>query len=204
MPLLRFLDPDGEERDIADINHLFELIQAGWVSYESLIHDDNAGRWVPARDHEFFVRIRNLARQNSAANPLPEKRPSWYNSKKIEIKQKVDNKSRELFLAVGPGHRFLIMSICAYILGVIFCLSAILLGHGAGRRPFVILLATPILLPIGLRVAIPTMLIVWARIGSRIVPVSSMKQAMARNSGFIVGGVLLTSIIFSAAVALSD
>jgi hypothetical protein len=72
MPLLRFIDPDGKEQDVADIKHLHELIQTGRISYESLAYDDKAGRWMPARDHELFVRIRNIANQtvpNLAATP---------------------------------------------------------------------------------------------------------------------------------------
>ena len=57
MPLLRFIDPDGEERDVEDVNHLYEQIKSGMLSYESLVRDDKAGRWVRARDHELFIKI---------------------------------------------------------------------------------------------------------------------------------------------------
>jgi hypothetical protein len=79
MPLLRFIDPDGKEQDVADINHLYELIQTGRISYESLAYDDKAGRWMPARDHELFVRIRNIANQtapNLAATPNQNRKDS--------------------------------------------------------------------------------------------------------------------------------
>jgi hypothetical protein len=66
MSVLRYIDAAGKERDIADIDHLYELIQAGQIGYDSLVRDDKAGRWVPARDHELFVRIRTIANQPPA------------------------------------------------------------------------------------------------------------------------------------------
>jgi hypothetical protein len=203
MPLLRFLDPDGEERDIVDINHLFELIQTGLVSYDSLVLDDNAGQWVPARDHEFFVRIRNIARQNPSPVPSANQR-KWYKLYKLGITQKAVNRGGALFRTIAPGHRFLVVSICIYIVSVIVCLAALMSGRGATGRPLVILLATPILLPIALRALIPSMLFVWVQIGSPFVSISRMRQAIARNGGFIVGVVFMTSVIFAAVVALGD
>jgi len=69
MPLLRFIDVSGKEQDIADLNHLYQLITAGQVSYDSLVRDEKAGRWVPAREHELFVRIRSVASSQTTMAP---------------------------------------------------------------------------------------------------------------------------------------
>jgi hypothetical protein len=212
MPLLRFIDPDGKEQDVADINHLYELIQASRIGYDSLIRDDIAGRWMPARDHELFVRIRNIASQTALSlittpsvnrgpwgeGPLSSEQATRYSIKKIEPTQKDVNKTtREPILAKGPGYRFMIVSGCIYIIAVIVCLAADKTGHG----PLVALLATPILLPIMLAFLIPTMFLVWTLSGSPFIPISGMKEAMTRNGKFIIGGILLTSVLFAAVVA---
>ena len=92
MPLLRFIDVDGKEQDATDINHLYELIKAGQLGYDSFVRDESSGRWVPARNHELFVRIRDIAMQAPAprapSNPpilsgkLPQPAPKvrWINS----------------------------------------------------------------------------------------------------------------------------
>lgn len=68
MSLLRYIDPEGREQDVEDVNHLYELIQSKRVGYETLVWDDEERRWVAARDHEFFRRIRQIA----AASPTPQ------------------------------------------------------------------------------------------------------------------------------------
>jgi hypothetical protein len=69
MPLLRFIDVSGKEQDIADLNHLYRLITACQFSYDSLVRDEKAGRWVPAREHELFVRIRGVASSQTTMAP---------------------------------------------------------------------------------------------------------------------------------------
>jgi hypothetical protein len=61
MAILRYIDADGRESDVDDVNHLYELIQERRVSFESLVWDGEQQRWVRARDHEFFRRIREIA-----------------------------------------------------------------------------------------------------------------------------------------------
>jgi hypothetical protein len=67
MALLRYIDAEGRENEVDDVNHLYELIQGQRVSFESLVWDGEQQRWVRARDHEFFRRIREIA----AAAPTP-------------------------------------------------------------------------------------------------------------------------------------
>lgn len=68
MSLLRYIDAEGREQDVSDVNHLYELIQMKRVGYDSLVWDDAQHRWVAARDHDFFQRIREIA----AASPAPQ------------------------------------------------------------------------------------------------------------------------------------
>jgi hypothetical protein len=92
MPLLRFIDVDGKEQDATDVNNLYELIQAGRLGYDSFVRDESSGRWVPARNHELFVRIRDIAMQAPAPRapssppilsgklPQPAPKVRWINS----------------------------------------------------------------------------------------------------------------------------
>ena len=70
MPILRYIDPKGREQNVEDVNHLYELIQSKDVGYESLVWDDQDQRWLTARDHPLFQRIREIA----AASPVPQPR----------------------------------------------------------------------------------------------------------------------------------
>src|SRR5580698_3858095 len=54
MALLRFIDTDGREQDVADIDGLHDLILDGRIGYESLVRDGASGRWVKADDHPLF------------------------------------------------------------------------------------------------------------------------------------------------------
>ncbi len=69
--LLRFIDADGHEQEVADIDGLYNLIRAGSISYESLVRDDATGRWIKAADHPLFHRIREIAGQQQAAPVSP-------------------------------------------------------------------------------------------------------------------------------------
>jgi hypothetical protein len=71
MALLRFIDPDGIETDVADLEALYDLIQAGRMDYERLVRDEASGRWVKAADHPFFKRIREIAGQQEPLAPPP-------------------------------------------------------------------------------------------------------------------------------------
>jgi hypothetical protein len=63
--LLRFVDGDGQEKTVGDLNHLYDLIRAGRIDYDTLVWDALAEQWVRAHDHEFF---RGL--EEAAAPPL--------------------------------------------------------------------------------------------------------------------------------------
>jgi hypothetical protein len=69
--LLRYIDAEGREQSVADIDALYEAIRARQVGYESLVFDDTAGRWVKAADHPLFVRIREIAGQQAPPAPAP-------------------------------------------------------------------------------------------------------------------------------------
>jgi hypothetical protein len=63
--LLRFVDGEGRERTVGDLNHLYDLIRAGQIDYDTLVWDHLAEHWVKAHDHGFF---RGLA--EAAAPPI--------------------------------------------------------------------------------------------------------------------------------------
>jgi hypothetical protein len=183
MTLLRLIDLDGKEHYAVDVAQLYELIKAGKVNYECLVHDDSLERWVRAREHPYFKKIGNLASESST-KPVSQ----------------VEDKSHGPVLAT-EGNRFLIATICLYGLAVLMSLVALKLGLQVGRKALVVLLATPILFPIGLRVFIPLMRFVSQHRHNFSIPVSAI-EALARDGRFIVGGALLTSVLFAAAVAL--
>jgi len=64
--MLRYIDAEGREQDVGDVNHLYELIQGQHVGYDSLVWDEEQQRWMPARDHQFFRRIREIAADSPA------------------------------------------------------------------------------------------------------------------------------------------
>jgi len=61
MAILRYIDSDGHEQDVGAVNHLHYLIKSRQIRQDSLIWDDDETRWIPARDHEFFRRVRDIA-----------------------------------------------------------------------------------------------------------------------------------------------
>jgi hypothetical protein len=61
MSVLRYIDGDGREQVVDDVNHLFEVIKARQIQNNSLVWDEGERRWITARDHEFFRRIREIA-----------------------------------------------------------------------------------------------------------------------------------------------
>jgi len=69
------------EQDVGDINHLHYLIKSRQIGQDSLIWDDDETRWIPARDHEFFWRIQDIAAETPPAEmrrvrpPLPPVAP---------------------------------------------------------------------------------------------------------------------------------
>jgi hypothetical protein len=88
MSILRYIDPEGREQDVDDVNHLYELIQGKHVGYDSLVWDDEDQRWVAARDHYFFRRIREIA----AASPAPQQpwsAPSQHPARTVAIQPQV-------------------------------------------------------------------------------------------------------------------
>jgi hypothetical protein len=69
MSVLRYIDGDGRERVIDDVNHLFEVIKARQIQNNSLVWDEGECRWIAARDHEFFGRIREIAADIDSPKP---------------------------------------------------------------------------------------------------------------------------------------
>ena len=64
------------EQDVGDINHLHYLIKSRQIGQDSLIWDDDETRWIPARDHEFFGRIQDIAAETPAIRQSYQKPPS--------------------------------------------------------------------------------------------------------------------------------
>jgi hypothetical protein len=184
MTFLRLIDLDGREHYAVDVAQLYELIKAGKVNYECLVYDDSLERWVRAREHPYFKKIGSLASDSSTKHV-----------------SQVEDKSHTPVLATEGNHRFLIATICVYGLAIVMSLVALKLGLQVGRKALVVLLATPILFPIGLRVFVPLMRFVSQHRHNSSIPVSAI-EALARDGRFIVGGALLTSVLFAAAVAL--
>jgi hypothetical protein len=198
MTFLRLIDLDGKEHYAVDVAQLYELIKAGKVNYECLVRDDSQERWVRAREHPYFIRIRNLATETASA--IPPHSVSSDDSTAKPVSQ-VEGNSQRLVRAVEAGHRFLITSICFYGLAIVISLVALKLGVQVGRKALVVLIATPILFPIGLRAFIPLMRLFSQHRHSSLIPLSAI-EALARDGRYIVGGALFTGVLFAAAVAL--
>ena len=75
MSVLRYIDGEGREGLIDDVNHLFELIKSRQIQSTNLVWDEGESRWISARDHEFFRRIREIAADPDA--PEPGSWASW-------------------------------------------------------------------------------------------------------------------------------
>jgi hypothetical protein len=59
--LLRFVDGDGREKAVRDLNHLCDLIRTRRIDYDTLVWDALAEQWVKAHDHEFFRGLEEAA-----------------------------------------------------------------------------------------------------------------------------------------------
>jgi hypothetical protein len=59
--LLRFVDGDGREKTVGDLNHLYDLIRAGRIDYDTLVWDALAEHWVRAHNHELFRELEEAA-----------------------------------------------------------------------------------------------------------------------------------------------
>jgi hypothetical protein len=195
---LRFIDAEGKERDVTDVDQLYELIRSGQFNYESLVRDVNSERWVRAHDHELFVRIRKIAHQTLTEDSTSS--ADGLRQKNLEKSQQDKIKIREPVLVRGPGFRFLVVSICIYVLAVIFSLAAKEPDH----RALIALFASPIILPLVPLILIPSFISMWALMGSPFIPLSGVRYAVAQNVRFIIGGVLLTSAIIAGAVSVGS
>jgi len=51
---MRFIDDEGREQRVSDAHHLYHLILARNVDYNTLVWDDDSESWIEAHDHEFF------------------------------------------------------------------------------------------------------------------------------------------------------
>jgi hypothetical protein len=59
--LLCFVDDDGREKTVRDLNHLYDLIRAGRIDYDTLVWDALSGQWVKAHNHELFRGLEEAA-----------------------------------------------------------------------------------------------------------------------------------------------
>jgi hypothetical protein len=80
-------------------------------------------------------------------------------------------------------------------------LVALKLGVQVGRKALVILIATPILFIFALRAFIPLLRYSSQHRHRAWIPNSAV-EALARDGRLIIGGALITSVVFAAAVAL--
>jgi hypothetical protein len=69
MSVLRYIDGEGREGVVDDVNHLFELIKSRQIQSTNLVWDEGESRWISARDHEFFRRIREMAADIDLSKP---------------------------------------------------------------------------------------------------------------------------------------
>ena len=197
MLFLRLIDLDGKEHYVVDVGQLYELIKARKVNYECLVRDDSLEQWVLARDHPYFIKIRDLANRTESAAPS-----HLMASQDTPTKPSQDeNKTHGSAQATEGRHNFLIASICLYGLAFVVSLVALKLGVQVGRKALVILIGTPILFTFGLRVFIPLLRYSSQRRHSAWIPNSAV-EALARDGQLIIGGALITSVVFAAAVAL--
>jgi hypothetical protein len=79
MSVLRYIDRDGRERVIDDVNHLLEQIRCRQIQDSSLVWDEGESRWITARDLELFQRIHEIAADSDAPEPS-----SWYRRMFVE------------------------------------------------------------------------------------------------------------------------
>jgi hypothetical protein len=59
--LLRYVDGDGREKTVGDLNHLYDLIRAGRIDYDTLVWDALAEHWVRAHSHQLFRELEEAA-----------------------------------------------------------------------------------------------------------------------------------------------
>jgi hypothetical protein len=59
--LLRFVNGEGREQAVKDLNHLYDLIRDGQIDYDTLVWDAHAEQWVRAHDHKFFRGLEDAA-----------------------------------------------------------------------------------------------------------------------------------------------
>jgi hypothetical protein len=197
MIFLRLIDIDGKEHYVVDVGQLYELIKAGKVNYECLVRDDSLEQWVLAREHPYFIKIRDLAGRAESATPS-----HLMSSQDIPTKSaQIENKTHGSAQGTEGRHNFLIASICLYGLAIVMSLVALKLGVEVGRKALVILIATPILFIFGLRAFIPLLRYSSQHRHSAWIPISAV-ELLARDGRLIIGGALITSVVFAAAVAL--
>ena len=197
MLFLRLIDLDGKEHYVVDVGQLYELIKARKVNYECLVRDDSLEQWVLARDHPYFIKIRDLAGRTEPAAPSHLMSSQDTPTKPAQI----ENKTHGSTPTTEGRHNFLIASICLYGLAIVMSLVALKLGAEVGRKALVILIATPILFTFGLRAFIPLLRYSSQHRRSALIPISAV-EALAQDGRLIIGGALITSVLFAAAVAL--
>jgi hypothetical protein len=59
--LLRYVDGDGREKTVGDLNHLYDLIRAGRIDCDTLVWDALAEHWVSAHSHQLFRELEEAA-----------------------------------------------------------------------------------------------------------------------------------------------
>jgi uncharacterized membrane protein YedE/YeeE len=111
----------------------------------------------------------------------------------------IENKTHGSTQTTEGRHNFLIASIGLYVLAIVMSLVVLKLGVQVGRKALAILIGTPILFTFGLRAFIPLLRYSSQRRHSAWIPISAV-EALARDGRTIIGGALITSALFAAAV----
>jgi hypothetical protein len=73
--LLRFVNGEGREQAVKDLNHLYDLIRDGQIDYDTLVWDAHAEQWVRATITSFSAGLRMQPRLPSVLEWL-RKSPS--------------------------------------------------------------------------------------------------------------------------------
>ena len=106
----RFINPDGQEESLDDIEELAKGIIAGRISAETILFDVQTGRWAGAGSQDAFWTVYGRGSATSAAGAAPN--PS------MNAKEKPAGKPWFKVKPVGPWRRYWARQLDFFILAV--------------------------------------------------------------------------------------